>query len=208
MNEPIFTVIVPVRNEAGNVEPLLSEMEAALTRSGPFEIIYVDDGSTDATGAEVERLRAGRPWLRHLTHQGSAGKSAAVRTGVRASRAPVIVTIDGDGQNDPAVIPQLVAKLAEGGPTCGLVAAQRLRRNDTDFKRLQSRVANTVRKAVLKDGTRDTNCGLKCFRRSVYLDLPFFDGLHRFLPALVRRDGYGVARVGGGGSRPGSGRGR
>ncbi len=191
----LFSVIVPARNEAGNVEPLVCEMDRALAGTGPFEIIYVDDGSTDGTGAEIDRVRQTRPWLRHLTLAESCGKSAAVRTGVRTARSPVIVTIDGDGQNDPAVIPKLVAMLAEAGPTCGLVAAQRLRRNDTPFKRLQSRVANAVRKAVLKDGTRDTNCGLKCFPRAVYLDLPFFDGLHRFLPALVRRDGYAVALV-------------
>ncbi len=195
MTGPVLSVVVPVRNEVGNVAPLLAELEAALAASGPFEVIYVDDGSTDGTGPEVERLRPGKPWLRHLAHASGCGKAAAVRTGVRAARAPVVVTLDGDGQNDPVAIPLLVGKLAAGGPACGLVAAQRIRREDTGFKRWQSRAANAIRRRVLRDGTRDTNCGLKCFPRAVYLDLPFFDGLHRFLPALVRREGYAVALV-------------
>lgn len=189
---PALSVVVPVRNEVGNIAPLVAETEAVLAATGSFEVIYVDDGSTDGTAAEIERLRADRPWLRHLTHPAGCGKAAAVRTGVKAARAPVVVTMDGDGQNDPRAVPLMVARLAEGGPRCGLVAAQRLRREDTRFKRWQSRAANAIRARVLRDGTRDTNCGLKCFPRSVYLDLPFFDGLHRFLPALVRRDGYGV----------------
>ena len=192
---PSVAVVVPVRNEAGNIAPLVAELELALAAGAPFEVIYVNDGSSDATEVEILRAAATRPWLRHLRHVESCGKAAAVRTGVRATCAPVIVTIDGDGQNDPAVIPRLLAELARGGPTCGLVAGQRLRRQDTWFKRLQSRVANAVRAAVLRDGTRDVNCGLKCFPREVYLGLPFFDGLHRFLPALVRRDGYSVATV-------------
>ena len=192
---PGFSVVVPVRNEAGNIEPLLVEIEAALANSGPFEVIYVDDGSTDRTASELRRVAATRPWLRHLTHHASCGKAAAVRTAVRAARSAVIVTIDGDGQNDPLVIPRLVQELERSGPRCGLVAGQRLRRNDTTFKRVQSRVANVIRDAILADGTRDTNCGLKCFPRQVYLDLPFFDGLHRFLPALIRRDGYAIATI-------------
>ncbi len=192
---PVLSVVVPVRNEVGNVAPLVAELEAALAGSGPYEVIYVDDGSVDGTAAAIDRLRADRPWLRHLHHPTSCGKAAAVRSGVKAARAPVIATLDGDGQNDPAAIPLLVAELAKAGPGCGLVAAQRLRREDTGFKRWQSRTANAIRARVLRDGTRDTNCGLKCFPRAVYLDLPFFDGLHRFLPALVRRDGWSVALV-------------
>ncbi|MDX7951622.1 glycosyltransferase family 2 protein [Lichenihabitans sp. Uapishka_5] len=192
---PGVTVVVPVRNEAGNIAPLVDEIEAAMRAGGPFEVIYVDDGSSDATGAELERLEATRPWLRHLTHVRSCGKSAAVRNGVKAARASIIATLDGDGQNDPVAIPRMVAELRDAGPHCGLVAAQRLGRQDTAFKRLQSKVANVVREAFLDDGTRDTNCGLKCFPRQVYLDLPFFDGLHRFLPALVRRDGYAISLI-------------
>ena len=192
---PAVAVVVPVRNEAGNIAPLIDEIEAAMREQGPYEVIYVDDGSTDGTRAAIARLEAGRPWLRHLAHERSCGKSAAVRSGVKAARAPVIVTLDGDGQNDPLEIPRLLAELAEAGPHCGLVAGQRLGRQDTAFKRLQSKVANVVREAFLDDGTRDTNCGLKCFPRQVYLDLPFFDGLHRFLPALVRRDGYAISLI-------------
>jgi dolichol-phosphate mannosyltransferase len=192
---PQVSVVIPVRNEVGNIEPLLGEIEQALAAGPPFEVIYVDDGSSDGTGAEVERLRPSRPWLRLLRHAGSCGKSVALRSGVKAARAPVVVIIDGDGQNDPAMIPKLVAALAAGGPRCGLVAGQRLRRNDTRFKRVQSRLANAIRASILKDETRDTNCGLKCFPRNLFLDLPFFDGLHRFLPALVRREGYSVALV-------------
>ncbi|UDL95097.1 glycosyltransferase family 2 protein [Lichenihabitans sp. PAMC28606] len=192
---PHVSIVVPVRNEGGNIEPLIREIEVAMAAWGPFEVIYVDDGSRDQTASELARMTAQRPWLRSFRHTESCGKSAAVRTAVRAARAPVIVTIDGDGQNDPVAIPNLVATLAQAGPGCGLVAAQRLRRQDTGFKKWQSRAANAIRDAILQDGTRDTNCGLKCFPRAVYLDLPFFDGLHRFLPALVRREGYSIATV-------------
>lgn len=192
---PAVTIVVPVRNEGGNIEPLVREIEAAMQHSGSYEVIYVNDGSTDGTEAELDRLMPERPWLRQITLASSCGKSAAVRTAVRAARAPVIVTIDGDGQNDPAIIPNMVAELAEAGPGCGLVAGQRLGRQDTAFKRLQSKVANSVRSSLLEDGTRDTNCGLKCFPREVYLALPFFDGLHRFLPALIRRDGYAISLI-------------
>ena len=188
---PQIAIVVPVRNEEGNVEPLLLEIEAALAGGPPFEIVFVDDGSSDGTGAELARLA--RPHLRRIAHAVSCGQSAAVRSGVRAARAPVVCTLDGDGQNDPAFIPALVAALAAAGPGCGLVQGQRLARKDTGFKRLQSRVANGVRGWILSDGTRDTGCGLKCFRREVYLSLPYFDALHRFMPALVKREGFSVA---------------
>ena len=191
---PEIAVVVPVRNESGNIAPLLAEIEAALADL-PFECLYVDDGSTDTTGAVLRGARAGRAWLRVLSHDRSCGKSAAVRTAVLAARAPLIVTLDGDGQNDPRAIPRLVAAFHGHGARCGLVAAQRINRRDTGWKRLQSRLANALRRALLRDGTRDVNCGLKCFPRDVYLALPFFDGLHRFLPALVVRDGWEVAHV-------------
>ncbi|RAI34051.1 glycosyltransferase family 2 protein [Rhodoplanes serenus] len=191
---PAVAVVVPVRNEAANVEPLVSEIAVSLAHEGPFEVVYVNDGSTDETAAELDRLRQDRPWLRHVRHAVSCGQSAAVRTGVAAARAPLVATLDGDGQNDPSFIPAMLDRLRKD-PQIGLVAGQRVGRKDTGFKRLQSRIANGVRSRVLKDGTRDTGCGLKAFRRDVFLALPYFDGLHRFLPALVRRDGFTIAYV-------------
>lgn len=188
---PQLSVVVPIRNERENIEPLLAEIEAACAALAPFEVIYVDDGSTDGSGALLVDLRATRPWLRVLRHAASCGQSAAVRSGVRAARANVIATLDGDGQNDPAFIPAMVAQLA-GNETLGLIAGQRLKRRDTGFKRWQSKAANGIRARVLRDGTRDTGCGLKAFRREVFLALPYFDALHRFMPALVRREGFGV----------------
>jgi dolichol-phosphate mannosyltransferase len=192
--EPAVSVVVPVRNEAGNVAPLVAEIAAALSGRA-FEIVYVNDGSSDATAAELQGLMAERPWLRQIRHARSCGQSAAVRTGVAMARAPIAVTLDGDGQNDPAFIPALLAKLEAGWPRLGLVAGQRVGRQSTGFKRMQSRVANGVRSAVLKDGTRDTGCGLKAFRRDLFLALPYFDALHRFLPALIRREGFEVGYV-------------
>lgn len=192
---PGVSVVVPVRNEVGNLAALVDELDQALASLLPFEVIVVDDGSDDGSGQEVSRLAATRPWLRQFRHQISCGKSPAIKTGITGARAPVIVTLDGDGQNDPAFIPPMLARLAEVGPSCGLVHGQRLGRKDTASKRLQSRIANAVRGAILRDGTRDTGCGFTCFPRAVYLDLPFFDALHRFMPALVRRDGYVIAHV-------------
>ena len=192
---PTVSIVVPVRNEAGNIAPLIAEIAAALGPSLGFEIIYVNDGSTDRTESELTLLMASRPWLRQIKHQTSCGQSAAVSTGVRHARAAVVVTLDGDGQNDPAFIPALLQALAAGAPQVGLVAGQRTGRQATGFKKWQSRIANAVRGAVLRDGTRDTGCGLKAFRRDLFLALPYFDGLHRFLPALVRRDGYEIGYV-------------
>jgi dolichol-phosphate mannosyltransferase len=191
---PAISVVVPVRNEAGNVAPLIGEIASALAGRA-FEIVYVNDGSTDGTEKELLGLMAQRPWLRQIKHAQSCGQSAAIRTGVMSAHAPVIATIDGDGQNDPAFIPKLIAVLEEGAPRIGLVAGQRVGRKATGFKKLQSRIANAVRGAVLKDGTRDTGCGLKAFRRDLFLSLPYFDALHRFLPALVRREGFDIGYV-------------
>jgi dolichol-phosphate mannosyltransferase len=188
------SIVVPVLNEAGNIAPLVSEIAAALAKGPSFELIYVNDGSTDRTESELTLLMASRPWLRQVKHQSSCGQSAAVRSGVRRARAPLVVTLDGDGQNDPAFIPALLKPLA-GNPRLGLVAGQRVKRQATGFKKLQSRIANGVRGVVLRDGTRDTGCGLKAFRRELFLALPYFDGLHRFLPALVRREGYDIGYV-------------
>jgi glycosyltransferase involved in cell wall biosynthesis len=192
---PAISIVVPVKNEAGNIAPLVTEIAASLGSRWSFEIIYVDDGSTDATETELTSLMTTRSWLRQIKHASSCGQSAAVSSGVRAARAPLVATLDGDGQNDPAFIPSLIEILEAGAPQIGLVAGQRVGRKATGFKRLQSRVANAVRGGILKDGTRDAGCGLKAFRREVFLVLPYFDGLHRFLPALVRRHGYEVAYV-------------
>jgi dolichol-phosphate mannosyltransferase len=189
-----ISVVVPARNEAGNIAPLVEEIARALAAHGPFEIIVVNDGSTDATEAELRGLMNGRTFLRQLKHAVGCGQSAAVHSGVAAARGAIVVTLDGDGQNDPAFLPALVAAL-ERDLRVGLVAGQRVARMATGFKRLQSRIANAARGKVLRDGTRDTGCGLKAFRRDVFLALPYFDGLHRFLPALVRREGYEVGYV-------------
>ena len=194
-NDPAVAVVVPVRNEAGNIKPLVGEIAASLDGQWPFEVVYVNDGSNDGTESEIKRLMAQYPWLRRVRHKQSCGQSAAVRSGVRAARAPLIVTLDGDGQNDPAFIPSLLRVLEAGAPRVGLVAGQRVKRKSGGFKKFQSRIANAVRGAVLRDGTRDTGCGLKAFRRDVFLALPYFDGLHRFLPALVKREGYAIGYV-------------
>jgi glycosyltransferase involved in cell wall biosynthesis len=173
---------------------LLAEIAAALA-GRRFEVIYVNDGSTDATGHELNGLQAKYPWLRHIRHAHSCGQSAALRTGTLVARGAIIVTLDGDGQNDPSFLPKLVDALMHGAPKVGLIAGQRVGRKDTGFKRFQSRVANTVRGTILRDGTRDTGCGLKAFPRDVGLALPYFDGLHRFLPALIRREGKEVGYV-------------
>jgi glycosyltransferase involved in cell wall biosynthesis len=192
---PRISIVVPVRNEAENVLSLVEEIERACAGLDPFEVIYVDDGSTDATPAELARTRAARPWLRVMRHAVSCGQSAAVRTGVRAARAQVVATLDGDGQNDPVFVPKLLAALEAAGDTTALAAGQRVGRKDGASKRWQSRIANGVRGRLLKDGTRDTGCGLKVFRRDVYLALPYFDALHRFMPALVKREGFEVTHV-------------
>ena len=194
-NNPAVSVVVPVRNEAGNIAPLVGEIAKALDGQWSFEVVYVNDGSTDGTEAELKRLMGLHPWLRRVRHKQSCGQSAAVRSGVTAARAPMVATIDGDGQNNPAFIPAMLKALQAGAPGVGLIAGQRVGRKASGFKKLQSRIANAVRSAVLRDGSRDTGCGLKAFPRDVFLRLPYFDGLHRFLPALVRREGYTIGYV-------------
>ncbi len=190
---PSVSIIVPVHNEAENIPALADEIAAAL-KGRRFEAIFVNDGSSDETEKALKQLGKTRPWLRQIKHARSCGQSAAVRSGVRTARAAVVATLDGDGQNDPAFIPKLLATLESAPPKVGLVNGQRLKRKG-GFKRLQSMIANSVRAAVLRDDTRDTGCGLKAFRRDVYLALPYFDALHRFTPALVKREGYDVAYV-------------
>jgi dolichol-phosphate mannosyltransferase len=189
------SIVVPVRNEADNIVPLIDEIAAALDGRWAYEIVYVNDGSTDATAERLAAVMKQRSNLRQLRHAASTGQSAAVRSGVRAARGAIVATLDGDGQNNPVFLPDLIAAIENGGDRLGLAAGQRIGRKDTGFKKLQSRIANGVRNAILRDGTRDTGCGLKAFRREVFLMMPYFDGLHRFLPALVRREGYGIAYV-------------
>jgi dolichol-phosphate mannosyltransferase len=193
--EVAVSVIVPVRNEAENIAPLIAEIAAALDGRFAYEIIYVNDGSTDATAERLVAEMKARANLRRIDHAKSTGQSAAVRSGVRAARGAMVATLDGDGQNNPAFLPALITALEQGGERVGLVAGQRVGRKDTGFKKFQSRVANSFRAAILKDGTRDTGCGLKAFRRDVFLMMPYFDGLHRFLPALMRREGYDITYV-------------
>jgi dolichol-phosphate mannosyltransferase len=191
-----LSVIIPVRNEAGNIAPLVGEIVAALDPVAEYEIVYVDDGSTDDTAGEIQALQADNPRLRLLRHRASCGQSAAVRTGVKAARGTWIATLDGDGQNDPADIPALW-RLAGGSPPSPplLIAGHRARRRDTWVKRVSSRIANSVRRGMLHDDTPDTGCGLKLFPRALFLDLPAFDHMHRFLPALVLRAGGAVRSV-------------
>jgi dolichol-phosphate mannosyltransferase len=192
---PAVSIVVPVRNEADNVAPLIAEITAALDGRWAYEIVYVNDGSTDTTEAALRAQMQERRNLRQLRHAQSCGQSAAVRSGVRAARGKIVATLDGDGQNDPAFLPALIAAVENGGGRVGLAAGQRVGRKDTAFKKLQSRIANGVRGSILRDGTRDTGCGLKAFQRDAFLMLPYFDGLHRFLPALIRREGFEIAYV-------------
>jgi dolichol-phosphate mannosyltransferase len=190
-----LSIVIPVRNEAGNIAPLVAEIASALHSAGiDYEIIYVDDGSTDSTAVEIDRLQASNKRLRLVRHAKSCGQSAAVRTGVKAARAAWIATLDGDGQNDPADIPPLwqIARAAPTNPPL-LIAGHRARRQDSWTKRRASKIANAIRRAMLHDDTPDTGCGLKLFPRALFLDLPYFDHMHRFLPALVLREG-GVVR--------------
>ena len=189
------SIVVPVRNEAENVSPLIAEISAVLDGRWAYEIIYVNDGSTDATAERLAAVMKQRANLRQIRHATSAGQSAAVRSGVRAARGSIVATLDGDGQNNPAFLPDLIAAIENGGERVGLAAGQRVGRKDTGFKKVQSHIANAVRSAILRDGTRDTGCGLKAFRREVFLMMPYFDGLHRFLPALMRREGFEIAYV-------------
>lgn len=191
-----LAVVIPARNEALNIVGLLDEIDAVLRAHWAYEVIVVDDGSTDGTVGLLRTLMAARPHLRVLRHDRSAGQSAAVHSGVMAAAAPIICTLDGDGQNPPADLPNLFAPLlVAGNAPVGLVAGQRVKRQDTWSKRMASRFANRLRGWLLADGTRDTGCGLKAFRREAFLALPYFDHMHRYLPALFARDGWQVRLV-------------
>ena len=191
------SVVIPVCNEQDNVLPLAREIHAALEGRYRYETIFVDDGSTDGTSQAVRDARAeGMPEVRLIRHSVRSGQSAAVATGVREARAPWIATLDGDGQNDPADIPKLLdAARGATPPQLRLVMGNRTTRRDTWLRRLSSRVANGVRGGLLKDGTPDTGCGIKVFDRAVFLDMPRFNHMHRFMPALFQREGYAVVSV-------------
>lgn len=192
-----ISVVVPVKNEEDNVEPLVREISAALSGRAEFEIIYVNDGSTDATPRVLARLKLEFPMLRVIAHRASCGQSQAVATGVKHARYEWIATLDGDGQNDPADIPAMIAALADPKQPANLqlLAGWRNKRQDTFIRKLSSKIANGVRSRFLRDNTPDTGCGLKVFARATFLELPHFDHMHRFLPALVQRNGGAVVSV-------------
>ena len=191
-----LSVVVPVCNEEENVEPLVREIHAAVG-SGAYEMLFVNDGSTDATAGILKRLQGEFPALRVLHHSFRSGQSAAVASGVRAARAPWIATLDGDGQNDPADIPKLIAERdsAAGRGVALFMGNRKASRQDSAFRKLQSSIANGVRSSLLGDGTPDTGCGIKLFSRDVFVELPRFDHMHRFLPALFQRHGARVVSV-------------
>jgi dolichol-phosphate mannosyltransferase len=193
---PSLSIVIPARNEAENLPSLLDEIAAALTAEQDYEIIVVDDASTDDSVAVLKAKAATMPVLRILRHDRAGGQSAGVHSGVRAATGDIVCTLDGDGQNPPSNLPALIAplRLAENEDV-GIVAGQRVRRQDTWSKKLASRFANALRSWMLKDGTRDTGCGLKAFRREAFLALPYFDHMHRYLPALFTRDGWRVVHV-------------
>jgi dolichol-phosphate mannosyltransferase len=195
-----MSVVIPVCNEAENVGPLAREIQAALQQHRPFEIIFVDDGSTDTTVAMLEDTRRqGVPEIRVLRHAQRSGQSTAVLNGVRAAQAEWVATLDGDGQNDPADIPALIAAAeaehAKGRTRLKLIMGNRKTRRDTWLRRISSRVANGVRARMLRDGTPDTGCGIKLMHRATFLQLPHFNHMHRFLPALYQRAGAEVISI-------------
>ena len=191
-----LSVVIPARNEADNIVGLVETIALSMAPFAPFEIIVVDDGSTDASVARLTACKTTLPQLRIVRHERSAGQSAAVHSGVLAAQAPFVLTLDGDGQNPPEELPKLAAVLlADSTGRIGLVAGQRVGRQDTWSKKMASKLANGIRGWILQDSTRDSGCGLKGFRRDAFLALPYFNHMHRYLPALFARDGWQVAHV-------------
>ena len=195
-----LSVVVPVFNEQDNIAPLVAEILAALRGRAPgdggaFEIVYVDDQSRDGSLDVLKRLKAETPELRVIRHARQSGQSTAIRSGVKAARGAWIATLDGDGQNDPADIPGLLAKRAESPASIKLFAGWRVQRKDSGSKRWASRWANAIRARLLHDDTPDTGCGIKLFERAAFLDLPYFDHMHRYLPALMQRAGWKTLSV-------------
>ena len=205
MSTPFLSVVVPVFNEQDNVAPLVGEIVAAL-RGNPlladaasdargFEIVYVDDHSRDGTLAKLQQLKREVPELRVVHHVTQSGQSTAVRNGVKAARGQWIATLDGDGQNDPADIPKLLAERARSAGDVRLFAGWRVQRKDTGSKRWASKLANAIRSRMLRDDTPDTGCGIKLFEREAFLELPYFNHMHRYLPALMQRAGWKTVSV-------------
>lgn len=190
---PEISVVVPAYNEAENVENLAAEIAVALADIS-YEMIFIDDASTDDTKVVLADMKSRFPHLRVLSHRKNAGQSRGVRSGVRAARAPIIATLDSDGQNDPADIPNLYAQITRAGApeNLGMVGGRRAKRIDSAAKKIGSRFGNGVRKRLLKDDADDTGCGLKLFRRDAFLELPYFDHIHRYIPALMLREGYAI----------------
>lgn len=191
----MISIVIPCKNEAENIPPLLDEIAQHLN-GRDIEVIVVNDGSTDNTAKVLSGEAAKRAFtVRHLRHEASVGQSLSLRSGVLAAAGEVVATIDGDGQNDPKYIGPLVDKLLEGGPRMGIACGQRIKRKDTKLKQLSSRFANWLRGSILNDRTRDSGCGLKAVHTDIFRRLPFFNGTHRFLPALVIQEGYDVVAI-------------
>ena len=189
---PEISVVVPVFDEEGAAPALAREIAAAF-KGRAYEMVFVDDASRDGTRAALQALAAEMPQLRVLGHRKNAGQSRAIRSGILGARGAVIVTLDGDGQNDPADGPKLVDALMSGPPDLALVGGERVKRQDSQAKKVASRIGNGIRKRLLNDTANDTGCGLKAFRREAFLRLPYFDHIHRYLPALMAREGYRTA---------------
>ena len=194
---PSTSVVIAVKDEVHAIDRLVREIVGVMGAGADYEILVIDDGSTDGTAQALIDLRAREPRLSVLQHRRNHGQSAALRTGVRAAIGPLIVMLDGDGQNDPADIPRLLEtyRHLSQGSNVRLVTGRRARRQDSAVKRVSSRIANAVRGWVLRDGSQDSGCGLKVVDREVFLRLPYFNHMHRFLPALVRREGFEVAAI-------------
>ncbi|MDD5580189.1 MAG: glycosyltransferase family 2 protein [Methylobacter sp.] len=187
-----ISIIIPVHNEADNIISLIDEIVTAMSEAEEYEIIYVNDGSNDSTAAVLKQAQQYYKTLRVIQHQQSCGQSTAIYTGVKAAHYPYIATLDGDGQNDPADIPRLYNVLKNQSQTINnlfMVAGWRNKRHDSAWRLFSSKVANTVRAGLLGDNTLDTGCGLKIFLKDKFLELPYFDHMHRFLPALMIRAG-------------------
>ncbi len=188
-SQPDITVVIPVFDEEGAAPSLAREIALAF-KGRNYEMVFVDDASRDGTRAALKALSGEIPQLRVLAHRRNSGQSRALRSGILGARGSIIVTLDGDGQNDPADGPGLVDALLAGPPELALVGGERVKRQDSYAKKVASRVGNGVRKRLLRDTANDTGCGLKAFRREAFLRLPYFDHIHRYLPALMQREGY------------------